>query len=70
MAAIISLREPIVIGKIRDGEFNATDVLEVNKYIYRANFDKVVDYELLDGRTGIIPLQNIAGIYPLKDEVN
>lgn len=66
MAAIITLRQEIFIG---NGEGTITR-LKVKKYIYRADFDKVVDYELLDGRTGILPLANIAGIYPLKDDVN
>lgn len=41
--------------------------LTVKKWKYDAGMDKVVQYELLDGREGFIPLQNVAGICELKE---
>jgi hypothetical protein len=70
MAAIITLREKIYTS---DGPHQpqALRTIKVNSYTSGGSFgDKIIFYELLDGRTGIIPIQNIAGIYPLKDEVN
>lgn len=69
MAAIITLRERIYTG---DGpQPQALRTIKVNSYTSGGSFgDKIIFYKLLDGRTGIIPIQNIAGIYPLKDEVN
>lgn len=62
MAAIITLRQEVLTGtKQRAGSLN------VKSYYTDITNDKIVNYELLDGRKGIIPLNNIAGICELKE---
>lgn len=62
MAAIITLRQEILIGTKQKASS-----LTVKGYNYLDAYDKVVYYELLDGKKGILPLQNVAGICELKD---
>jgi hypothetical protein len=62
MAAIITIRQEILVG----AKAKATS-LTVKNYDYKEAHDKVVFYELLDGRKGILPLQNIAAICELKE---
>lgn len=63
MAAIITLRQEVLIGA-----HQKANSLTVKKYFYdTTSGDKIVDFELLDGRKGFLPLQNIAGICELKE---
>lgn len=64
MAAIITLRQEILTGT---GMRQKVQSLTVKKYTLRADYDKVIEFELLDGRAGFIPLANIAGICELKE---
>jgi hypothetical protein len=65
MAAIITLREKIYTGHgpetlttIKVKEVHAPDNIN----------PKTVGYELFDGRIGFIPIQNVAGVFPLTEE--
>lgn len=62
MAAIITLRQDILTGTK-----STVSSLTVRSYDLNGMSDKVINYELLDGRKGILPLQNIAGICELKE---
>jgi hypothetical protein len=62
MASIITLRQEVLTG---NKQLAAS--LTVKTWKYDAGMDKVVSYELLDGREGIIPINNIAGICQLKE---
>jgi hypothetical protein len=67
MAAIITLRQDIYTGHGPQ----SLSTIKVKSYSPGGSFgDKIIVYELLDGRKGLLPLANIAGIYPLKDELN
>lgn len=62
MASIITLRQDVLTGVKQ-----LASSLTVKTWKYDAGLGKVVQYELLDGREGIIPIQNIAGICQLKE---
>lgn len=62
MAAIITLRQEILTGAKAKAQS-----LTVRSYGTDITNDKIINYELLDGRTGMIPLNNIAGICELKE---
>jgi hypothetical protein len=67
MAAIITLRQEVLTGT---KQFVSS--LTVKEYTYADSLsehhnDKVIYYELLDGRKGIVPINNIDGICELKE---
>ncbi len=62
MAAIITLRQEVLTGTKQ-----LATSLTVHSWCFHQDSDKAIRYQLLDGRQGIIPLQNIAGICELKE---